>query len=97
MFKEFIKKRLPLLVLLTALGLLIFSMASNNAGGDTERIAEKVTQKLEKRLEVLDTYVTQALETESEEFLCLEKLPEDMVVYLYVNDSLKSWRNFRVL
>ena len=93
MFKEFIKKRLPLLVLLTALGLLIFSMASNDAGGDTERIAEKVTQKLEKRLEILDTYVTQALETKSEEFLCLEKLPEDMVVYLYVNDSLKSWNN----
>ena len=93
MFKEFTKKRLPLIVLLTALGLLVFSMASNNAGGDTERVAEKVAQKLDKRLELLDSYVRQAVESDNEDFLCLEKLPEDMVIYLYVNDSLKSWNN----
>lgn len=93
MFKEFIKKRLPFIVLIIALGLLVFSLASNNAGGDTERIAEKVTQRLEKRLEHLDTYVMEALKMDTEDFLCLEKLPDDMVIYLYVNDSLKSWNN----
>ena len=90
--KDFIHKKLPLFIFLLAFFLFILSLVSNNIGGDTEAIARKTGQRLQKRLEILDRYVVEALDTEKCDLLEMN-LPEDMVIYRYVNDSLQSWCN----
>ena len=75
----------------------ILSMAGNTSSGDTERIARYARARVENRIAILEDYVAKALDPDSEHS-CLHDLPEDMVIYKYVNDSLKSWSNqFSVL
>lgn len=90
MNREFTRKRLPLLILLLALGLLLLSLAGNSGHNDSDKAAARTAQRLEERLERLDIHVLRALESGDE---CLENIPEDMVIYRYVNDSLQSWSN----
>ncbi len=68
-------------------------MASNDAGTNASKIANKVSERTEKRLEILDEYINLAIETDKDEFMIMESLPEDMVIYRYINDSLQSWVN----
>ena len=86
-------RKLPLAVFLLALLLFILSMAGNNSDGDTEKIARRTGKKIERRLELLDKYINKALAKSIDEQIRLEGLPEDMVIYRYVNDSLQSWSN----
>ena len=91
--RKWLHKRLPLVALLLSLLLFVLSMASNNAGNDTDRVAEKVSRRIERRLEILKQYSLMALDTDRERFILPEGLPEDMVIYRYINDSLQSWAN----
>ena len=91
--KEWLHKRLPLTALVLALTLFVLSMSGNNPGGDTEEIAYKSARRIEDRVEILDSYISKALDTDRKEQILLEGLPEDMVIYRYVNDSLQSWSN----
>ena len=96
--RRFITKRLPLLIFIVALGLFILSMAGNSHEGNADRIAKHATKRIEKRLEVLDSYITIALDPQTDDYSNLKNLPKDMVIYKYVNDSLKFWSNqFSVL
>ena len=81
-----------------ALALFILSMGSNSHEGNTERIARSTASKIEKRLEILDEYISDAISSDTDIHSCLKDLPEDMVIYKYRNDSLLSWSNqFSVL
>ena len=91
--KEWLHKRLPLTALILSLLLFVLSMASNNAGSNTEKVARNTAEKIEDRLEILDRYTKEALETDRKELILPEGLPEDMVIYRYLNDSLQSWSN----
>ena len=91
--KEWLHKRLPLTALILSLLLFVLSMASNNAGSDTEKVARNTAEKIEDRLEILERYIEEALETDRKELILPEGLPEDMVIYRYINDSLQSWSN----
>ena len=55
--------------------------------------ATDLGRRVEHRIRVLDSYIRQALEEDPQEWMRLDKLPEDMVVYRYVEDSLQSWAN----
>lgn len=90
-FKDFKTKRLPLITLSIALILLIVSMSGGNRGRHLDRIADNISERLDDRLEILDRYAMNALVKDSE--ICIDKLPEDMVIYRYENDSLQSWSN----
>ena len=91
-------KRLPILLFIIALGLFVFSMVGNGNEGDAERIAKTARARIRSRIEILDSYILKALDNNLDDQICLEDLPEDMVIYKYVNDSLKSWSNqFSVL
>jgi len=59
----------------------------------TESLAGSLEKKLDRRMALLDTYVDKALSQSPDEWLDLGRLPEDMVVYRYVNDTLQSWCN----
>ena len=60
---------------------------------DASSAAEDLGRKVERRMEVLDKYMGQALDGDPEEWMQLQGLPEDMVVYRFVEDSLQSWAN----
>lgn len=91
--KEWLHKRLPMLALILSLVLFVLSMASGNSDGDTVKVAHETAKRIEKRLVILDRYINRARETDNKELMLLEDLPEDMVIYRYVNDTLQSWSN----
>ena len=78
-------------VLSVALVLLAVSLLTNQSHPDTAATARDLGRRVEQRLALLDRYATQALEADPDEWLRLEDLPEDMVVYRYKEDTLKSW------
>ena len=97
MKKTRILKTLPFICLVLSILFLALSMARRPIG-DVEKIADKTESKLAARMEILDTYIRKALETEEGSWPEIGKLPDDMVIYRYVNDSLQSWSNqFAVL
>ena len=53
--------------------------------------AQEMGQKVERRVRVLDGYIGQALAGPVDDWMDLGKLPDDMVVYRYVEDTLQSW------
>ena len=91
--KKWLHKRLPLIALLLSLLLFVLSMVSNNAGSDTEKVADKVSRRIERRMKELDQYSLLALDTGKDDFILPDGLPDDMVIYRYINDSLQSWCN----
>ena len=91
-------RRLPILLFITALVLFAFSMAGNGSEGNVERVAKSAKTRIRNRINILDTYILKALDNSLDDNICLDDLPDDMVIYKYVNDSLKSWSNqFSVL
>ena len=64
----------------------------DRSDGITEAIARHAGQKTEKRIEILERYADRII-SDSGHNSCLDDLPEDMVIYKYVNDSLVSWSN----
>lgn len=96
--RDFINTRFTLSTFVIALSLFIFSLAGNNSTNDTDRMAAKVGKRIERRMDLLGKYVEQAFDTPLDRLIEIRNLPEDMVIYRYVNDSLQSWCNqFSVL
>jgi signal transduction histidine kinase len=96
--KNRINRHLTLGTFALAIVMFVMSMAGNRSAGNTERIAKNARSRVESRIEILEEYIERVAASEDEDFPCLEGLPEDMVIYTYVNDSLKSWSNqFSVL
>lgn len=85
-------KKIPLLLFLLAVVLFIMSMTGNNTSNDTEKIAQRTGKRIERRLEILNRYVVEVTQNSPRENSNL-KIPEDMVIYKYVNDSLTTWVN----
>ena len=78
-------------VLSVALALLIVSLLTNQKHPDTTSMARELGVRVERRLAELDGYAARALAADSEEWLRIEDLPEDMVIYRYREDTLQSW------
>ena len=78
-------------VLSVALALLVVSLLTNQKHPDTASTARELGVRVERRLAELDGYAARALAADSEEWLRIEDLPEDMVVYRYREDTLQSW------
>ena len=91
--KEWLHKRLPFTALILALVLFVLSLAGNNAGSNTDKVALETTDRIQKRLSSLEENIEAALETDRKELILPEGMPEDMVIYRYINDSLQSWSN----
>ena len=62
--KDFLHKKLPLMIFLLALLLFVLSLVSNNMGSNTDAVANKASHRLKQRIEVLDRYIIDALDTE---------------------------------
>ena len=48
-------------------------------------------RRVERRIHTLENYIQKALSQDRAEWMQLDGLPEDMVIYRYVSDSLQSW------
>ena len=80
------------MIFLIAFFLFMLSLLGNNSGIDTESVAKKTEYRLKQRIEILDRHIHEATDIDRCDLLEMN-LPEDMVLYRYVNDSLLSWCN----
>lgn len=95
--RVYIFRFLPMLTALIAAMLLIAAIVGGRTEGTSERVAVSAGKKIEKRIGILENYLTM-MEMGGEATTCDDDLPEDMVIYRYVNDSLVFWSNqFSVL
>lgn len=90
---EYIKRRASSITILLAVVLFLLSLLTNTSSRDADKAAQKISQRLEKRMEILETFMSEALASDHHQWMDLKKLPEDMVVYRYVYDTLQSWNN----
>ncbi len=67
-------------------------VGSHRAERRLERVAHRVERRLEKRMDLLDGFVEEAAAFDNSQWMFLD-LPEDMVVYRYVRNSLQAWSN----
>ena len=80
-----------LAVMTVSVILLIVSILSGQGHVDTESAAGELGRKVEHRMNILDSYIGLAKSLPVDEWMELPGLPEDMVVYRYVEDTLQSW------
>ena len=91
-------RNLILLFFFLALGFFLLSHSGSTPDKDAGRIAERVRCNLESRLRVLDQYIAKTQDSDVDVLMSGDAIPDDMVIYKYVNDSLQSWCNqFSVL
>ena len=64
-----------------AVVVLVVSLVSGNRRSNIESAAQELSEKIERRMSLLDRYIDVALHTDPDQWMNLEKLPEDMVVY----------------
>ena len=83
---------IPVMTAVAAVILFTLSFFWDRSDGITEAIARHAGQKTEKRIEILERYADRII-SDAGHNSCLDDLPEDMVIYKYVNDSLVSWSN----
>lgn len=91
--RRYTYKRVALIGLIMAMVLFISSLTGTVRSDGTESTARSVSRKVERRLEVLDKHMQSTLHADERNQGSPYKLPDDMVIYLYVNDSLLTWNN----
>lgn len=94
--RNFVHKTLPLIGLVTALSLFALSMFSNLRFDTIEKVASDASECLEERVEILNGHIDATLNSGPNDRPIT--IPDDMVIYHYILDSLVSWSNqFTVL
>ena len=88
----FIRKYSSIICILASAVLFFLSLILNTTANDTGKVAGRLERRIEKRLEKLDSYIHETLTEDHTKWMELD-LPEDMVVYRYVYDTLQSWCN----
>lgn len=72
---------------------IVASFSIARTPGDTDNAARHVERSVGRRMAILNTFIDRALASDRGQWMDLQGLPEDMVVYRYVNDTLQSWAN----
>lgn len=88
-FKFLKYKRLAPACLIISMVLFLLGTAGNFLKNPTKHAAEHTTRLVTKRVEQLDKYILQVSNSE----IGQTAIPNDIVIYKYVNDSLKQWHN----
>ena len=76
-----------------SLALFLLSMLEIFSYSRIDNIAQRTGRIVESRLETLEDFIETDGHMPEGQVQNRKKLPEDMVIYRYVNDSLKSWSN----
>ena len=91
--KRLIRQGWAVALIVAAVIMYAISALVGTGRSDVTSAAKEMSRKVETRMNLLDTYIGQALEGDPSAWLDLQGLPEDMVVYRYFDDSLQSWVN----
>ena len=80
-------------IVIMALSAIVFaaSLFTGTGGDNPEAAAEDFGKKTGARISLLNGYIESALSQDASAWMELPGLPEDMVVYRYVEDTLQSW------
>ena len=76
-----------------AAAMAVLSYFAVPSGVEIYEAAARLEKKVQDRQEILRGYVQQALEIPVDEWMKLDGLPDDMVIYRYNADTLQSWAN----
>lgn len=87
------RKLLSFIFIGAAVLLFAASLFIPQSKGDPAHAASRLESVLARRLKTLDSFAERAFEGDPAQWMELSGLPEDMVVYRYVNDRLQSWAN----
>ena len=82
-----------LALFLASLVLIVAALSVSRFPGDTSAAARRAERVLNSRMAKLESYARIAAEGDCSKWIDIEKLPEDMVIYRYCNDTLQSWVN----
>lgn len=95
MKKPVIKIRDVIAVALVLAGVAFMSASLGKFGAqdNTDKEARKVSRYVASRMSSLDNFIGIALAQDCASWMDLGKLPQDMVIYRYCNDTLQSWAN----
>ena len=92
-FKFWTHKSIAICCFIISMVLFLLSMLEIFSNNHTDAIAERTSKRIESRLRILEKHVFHTHESPLDQTVPPHTLPEDMVIYRYVNDSLKSWNN----
>ena len=70
---------------------LLRATALDSSPGNTDQAASRVEKVVARRMARLDGYIRKAMEGDWAGWMELDNLPEDMVIYRYVDNTLQSW------
>ena len=85
------RKLLAWICLGISLVLFACTLTLTTAPGDPSGAAARMERRIGKRMAQLDGFVAEALAQDPDTWMKLDRLPPDMVIYRYRNDSLQSW------
>ena len=92
-FKFWTHKSIAISCFIISMVLFVLSMLEIFSNSYTDIIAERTSKRIESRLDILKKHVAHTHESPINQTVPPHALPKDMVIYRYVNDSLKSWNN----
>ena len=87
----FIRRNLLPLAVLGVAVCLVLSFLQSGGKDDLSSEARSLQDNIRKREALLDEYAYQALDQPADKWLDIKDLPEDMVIYRYLSDTLQSW------
>lgn len=80
-----------LTAIVVSLVLIFLSLSNFRLSASPEVVARRVSRKIDRSLTKMNHYITLAMEQDSDEWLALGKVPNDIVIYKYCSDTLHSW------
>ena len=92
-FRLWTYKGLSLTFFIISMLLFILSTVGTTSDDYTEKAASRTAKKIERRLKLMDRLIEQDDCPPEFESSHESRFPEDIVIYRYVNDSLKTWHN----
>ena len=90
---DFLHKKFPLICLVLSLVVFTLSLTNMSDTGNMESTVSKTEDKLNGRIEVLNSLIARTLDTDPSISSEPEEIDEDLIIYRYVNDSLVFWNN----
>jgi hypothetical protein len=86
-------KYLTVLMAVLAIVFAVISFVGSTGTYNLRREVRKVQKQVHNRQHMIEKYAHRAINTPDDQWVDLRDLPDDMVIYKYVADTLQSWAN----
>ncbi len=90
---DLVGEKLWLVFILIAVLVVSFSSLASRGSDFTHMASSRMEKVIDKRLDILEEYMVEAINQPLDQWMELKNLPSDMIVYRYVYDTLQSWNN----